>query len=110
MALSTTEITWITFFLCDIVVVFVRPPHLLCDNIFSLHMTINPIIHGCTKYIEIDYHFIYKKDVLGQLITHFIPSSLQIADIFTKPRWWFILLIPEQAWHSFHPISKPEEA
>lgn len=58
MATATAELTWVSFLLRDIGVPLHRPPHLLCDNVNALHMTINPIIHGRTKHIQIDYHFI----------------------------------------------------
>lgn len=61
MAIATVEITWISFLFQDIGIVLLRPPHLLCDNIFALHMTINPILHGRTKHIKIDYNFVRKK-------------------------------------------------
>ena len=65
-------------------------PHLFCDNISALYMTINPVFHAQTKYIEIDYHFVREKVALGTLITQFVPSINQNTDIFTKP-------LPKQA-------------
>ena len=48
-------------------------------------MTINPVFHSRTKHIAIDYHFVREKVALGTLTTQFIPSSSQVAEIFTKP-------------------------
>ncbi len=48
-------------------------------------MLILCFIYGRTKHVEIDYHFIRDKVALDTLITRFIPSSHQLADIFTNP-------------------------
>lgn len=48
-------------------------------------MTINPVLHSDTKPIAIDYHFLREKVAHGTLITRFFPSTLQLADLLTKP-------------------------
>lgn len=65
-------------------VVLFKTPHLLCDNISALHMTINLVLHGWTKLLEIEYHFVREKVLVGHLATQHIPSYLWIADIQTK--------------------------
>ena len=84
LASGTTEITWLTFLLHDIGIPIHEPPQLLCDNLTALHITINPIFHARSKHIELDYHFVHEKVANGILVTCFIPSSLQIANLFTK--------------------------
>jgi hypothetical protein len=85
MASTSAELTWISFILRDIGLYQSRPPVLFYDNLSALHMTINPMFHSHTKHIAIDYHFVREKVALGTLTTQFIPSSSQVADIFTKP-------------------------
>ena len=48
-------------------------------------MTVNPVFHGRTKHIEIDYHFVPERVALSALETRFVPSNCQLANIFTKP-------------------------
>ena len=48
-------------------------------------MIVNPVLHSRTKHIAIDYHFVREKVALGTLITRFVPSSLQLADLLTMP-------------------------
>ena len=48
-------------------------------------MTVNPVLHSRTKHIAIDYHFVREKVALGTLITQFVISSLQLADLLTMP-------------------------
>ena len=57
---------------------------LVCDNQVILHIASNPVFHKRTKHIEIDYHFIIEKLVEGVIVTEFINSNDQLADIFTK--------------------------
>lgn len=78
MASITTKLTWITHLLR-----FVSPPVLFCDNNNALHMTINPNFHVRTRHIDLDFHFIREKVVVGTLVTRFISSALQVVDIFT---------------------------
>lgn len=48
-------------------------------------MTINPVLHARSKHIELDYHFVCEKVANGSLITKFVCSNDQIADLLTKP-------------------------
>ena len=47
-------------------------------------MIVNPVFHARSKRIDLDYHFVREKIASLVLITRFLPSSLQVADIFTK--------------------------
>lgn len=84
LASATVELTWISYLLHDLGISLAQTHRLFCDNISALHMTKNPVFHACTKHIELDYHFVRKKVTHGDLVTKYIPFSLQIADILTK--------------------------
>ncbi|KAI5341808.1 hypothetical protein L3X38_009683 [Prunus dulcis] len=47
-------------------------------------MAANPIFHARTRHIEIDYHFVRELVARKALHAFYVPSSHQIADIFTK--------------------------
>lgn len=85
MAYATTEITWLMFLLRDISTTLSHLPQLFCDNMSSLHMLINPMFHARSKHIELNYHFICEKVAIETLVTQYVSSSSQLADIFTKP-------------------------
>lgn len=85
MASAAAELTWITYLLSDIGFQLPQPPTLFSDNMSALHLTVNPVLHARTKHIEIDYHFVREKVAQGKLITQFVSSKDQLADIFTKP-------------------------
>nr|GEU34265.1 retrovirus-related Pol polyprotein from transposon TNT 1-94 [Tanacetum cinerariifolium] len=45
----------------------------------------NPVLHSRTKHIDIRYHLIRDHILKGVIELHFVPTDLQLADIFTKP-------------------------
>lgn len=47
-------------------------------------MSNNPVQHQCTKHIEIDINFVWKKVAMDQVKVLHIPLAMQHADIFTK--------------------------
>lgn len=84
MASTTCEITWIVGVLQDMGITSCSPCMLFCDNKAALEIAANPLYHERTKHIEIDCHLIREKIRQKMITTSHIPSSLQLADIFTK--------------------------
>ncbi|KAF5451884.1 hypothetical protein F2P56_026944 [Juglans regia] len=80
MATATCELTWLRFLLNDMQI----STKLLCDNQVALHIAANPVYHESTKHIELDCHVVREKIQEGQTVTEFVPSQLQLADVFTK--------------------------
>ena len=56
----------------------------MCDNTSAINLAKNPIVHSCTKHIEIRHHFIRDHISTGDIELKFIETSRQTADIFTK--------------------------
>ncbi|XP_026409959.1 uncharacterized protein LOC113305065 [Papaver somniferum] len=84
LAIATAELMWIESLLKELQVQVCTPPVLWCDNLGDTYLTMNPVFHGRTKHIKIDYHFIRERVQRGQLDVRFVSSQDQIADIFTK--------------------------
>ncbi|GJR17525.1 retrovirus-related pol polyprotein from transposon TNT 1-94 [Tanacetum coccineum] len=58
---------------------------IFCDNISAIAISNNPVLHSRTKHIDIRYHFIRDHIFKGDIELHFVPTDLQLADIFMKP-------------------------
>ncbi|XP_042753565.1 uncharacterized mitochondrial protein AtMg00810 isoform X1 [Lactuca sativa] len=84
MTTTATEIVWITHLLRELHALPPDRPTILCDNKSALFMTQNPVSHKHAKHIDLDYHFIRELVSSGKLFTKFVPTNLQVADIFTK--------------------------
>lgn len=55
--------------------------------------TINPIHYGCTKHVELDYHYVHKQVALESSDTCSVSSLNRLVDILTKP-------LPKALFHS----------
>ncbi|GKB29654.1 retrovirus-related pol polyprotein from transposon TNT 1-94 [Tanacetum coccineum] len=55
------------------------------DNTSAIAISNNPVLHSRTKHIDIRYHFIRDHILKGYIELYFVPTNLQLADIFTKP-------------------------
>ena len=84
MAVTTCEIIWLRWLLADMGVHFSSPTPLNCDNKSAIQIAKNSVFHERTKHIEIDCHFTRDHLQLGTISLPFVPSTLQLADIFTK--------------------------
>ena len=84
LALTAAELLWLTHLLRDLKVSLPQRPLLLCDNKSAIFLSSNPVSHKRAKHVELDYHFLRELVLADKLRTQFVPSHLQVADIFTK--------------------------
>ncbi|KAL9265870.1 Retrovirus-related Pol polyprotein from transposon RE1-like protein [Drosera capensis] len=56
----------------------------LCDNSSTIKLSVNPVLHGRCKHIEVRYHFLRILSRKGRLELVYCKSQEQIADIMTK--------------------------
>jgi len=84
LALTAAELLWLTHLLCDLKVSLPQWPLLLCDNKSAIFLSSNPVSHKRAKHVELDYHFLRELVLADKLRTQYVPSHLQVVDIFTK--------------------------
>jgi hypothetical protein len=84
-ATCCTQVLWMIQTLADLEVKYTAPIPIHCDNTSAISVSKNPVFHSKTKHIPIKYHFL-REQVTNQIVqVHYIPTTEQIADIFTKP-------------------------
>jgi len=50
-----------------------------------INITKNSVQHSITNHIEVRHHFIRYHIEKGNIILEFVPSHLQLTDVFTTP-------------------------
>ncbi|WVZ05061.1 hypothetical protein V8G54_018407 [Vigna mungo] len=94
MALTTCELVWIKQLLQELKFCENEKMKLYCDNQATLHIASNLVFHERTKHKETNCHFVREKLLSKDLVTEFISSNEQLANILTKslrePRIQFI--------------------
>ncbi|GKB97654.1 hypothetical protein Tco_0983791 [Tanacetum coccineum] len=78
------QVLWIKSQLADYNVLYDKVP-IFCNNTSFIAISNNPVFHSRTKHNDIRYHFIRDHILKGDIELHFVPTDLQLADIFTKP-------------------------
>lgn len=84
MATITCELKWLKGVLAYLQITHKKPIKLLCDSQSTLHIVNNPVFHECSKYIEVDCHFLRDEIINGTLLPSYVCTDTQLADIFTK--------------------------
>ena len=84
MALATCELIWLKQLLSELSFCKIESMSLICDNQAALYIAYNPVFHERTKHIEIDCHFICDKIISKEIMTSFVSSNNQLANMLTK--------------------------
>ena len=54
------------------------------DNLNSIQLARNPVFHARTNHIEVHYHFIRERVLIGDIDLTYVRTDEQVVDIFTK--------------------------
>lgn len=81
---AAAELVWLQNLIGELKVDGSQVPVLWCNNLSSIALINNPVFHARAKHIELDHHFIRERVLNGQLSVGHVPSTSQLADIFTK--------------------------
>ena len=85
IAYTSSELMWLKHFLEELMFEVPLPMSMYCDNQVAVHIASNPAFHEMTKHIEVDCHIIRERVEKGVIVTPFISTSAQLADMFAKP-------------------------
>lgn len=82
--MAAQECVWLKYLMKDIFSQIDYAVSIYCDNESAIKLASNPILHRRTKHIDVRYHFIREKVLSQEIELKGIPTTNQIADIFTK--------------------------
>lgn len=85
LANAAAEVLWLHTLLIELQIPLLPRPVLICDNISTLHLAANLVLHARTKHIEIDFHFVHERVMDTILTIDYTPSSDQLTDTMTNP-------------------------
>ncbi|GAA0145518.1 transmembrane signal receptor [Lithospermum erythrorhizon] len=97
VSLSTTEAEFIAAVVCTCQAIWMKRIfkelgykgteciNIKCDNSSTIKLSKNPVMHGRSKHIDVRYHFLRDLTKEGAIELVHCGSSLQVADIMTKP-------------------------
>nr|KYP50410.1 Retrovirus-related Pol polyprotein from transposon TNT 1-94 [Cajanus cajan] len=83
LALATAEVLWIQTLLSELHVSH-HTPVVYCDNMSTVALAHNPVLHARTKHMELDLFFVREKVAANSLHVVHVPAIDQYADILTK--------------------------
>uniref|UniRef100_A0A2N9G958 Reverse transcriptase Ty1/copia-type domain-containing protein n=1 Tax=Fagus sylvatica TaxID=28930 RepID=A0A2N9G958_FAGSY len=67
LAIGAAKLAWLCQRICDLGLYLASAPIMWCDNTSALALASNPVFHGRTKHIEVDYHFVRERVVRGDI-------------------------------------------
>lgn len=84
MVTTINELIWLIGLLKELGVQVNQPAIICTDSKAPMQIAGNLVCHERTKYLEVDFHFIREKIGQGILITNYISTKDQPADLLIK--------------------------
>ena len=78
------EVTWLSALISELRLPQTRVPDVWCDNLSTVMLSANPVLHARTKHVEMDLYFVREKVAQGLIRVKHVPSCDQVADVLTK--------------------------
>lgn len=83
MTQLASEMLWVQSLLTELHCTF-QIPKILCDNLSTITLAHNPVLHNRTKHMELDIFFLREKVISKRLTVVHVPAQDQWADALTK--------------------------
>jgi hypothetical protein len=81
---AAKQALWLRVLLGELTATQPRAVTLYVDNNSAIALMKNPVFHGCSKHIDIKYHFIRECVERGQILVKRVCTAEQKADALTK--------------------------
>ncbi|XP_074377190.1 secreted RxLR effector protein 161-like [Apium graveolens] len=78
------QVLWMIQTLPDFGIICAKMP-IYCDNTSTINISMNPVNHSRTKYIDVRHHFLRDKIARGKIELVFVRNEYQLTDISIKP-------------------------
>jgi len=62
-----------------------NPTIIYCDSTSAIKLSKNPVMHGCSKHIDVQFHFLRELTKAGSVELVYCGTKEQLADVMTKP-------------------------
>ena len=84
LAIATAEIMWLKWLLSELQIPLHQTPLIWCDNLSTVALSANPVLHARTKHLELDLYFVREKVMNKSICVQHVLALDQTSDIFTK--------------------------
>ena len=84
VVVAACEVAWLHTLLGDLGVHVDERVFIYCDNLNSIQLARNPVSHARNKHIEVHYHYIRERVLIGDIDLVYVSREEQMADIFNK--------------------------
>ena len=110
LASATQEAIWMRQLTTDLKSAPDKPTIILEDNQSAISTSKNPQFHGCTKHIEIKFHFVREQVKGGAVELKYCPTEEMVADMLTKglPQVNYITWLEFKSCQNSQPASEKE--
>ena len=84
-SLGAREAVWLRKLLSDLFKGHLKPTVIYCDNQSCIKLSVNPVLHDKSKYIEIPYHYVRNMVERNVIQLEYFNTSDHKTNILTKP-------------------------
>ena len=81
---ATVECVWLRRLMDDLSVGQDSATTIYTNNQSTLAVVRNPVFHARTKHIEVHYHYVRERLLVGEIGLAYVPTQDNLADLFTK--------------------------
>ena len=82
--IATVECVWLKRLMADLSVGQDSATTIYTDSQSAFAIARNPIFHARTKHIEVHYHYVRERLLVGEISLAYVPTHDNLADLFTK--------------------------